>query len=476
MATTRVHFGVAVDGPSPATPRLPRTLKIALVDDGGRLLDLRDADDDVYGYGQLLALLARHPASSGIAADADGVVTDLLCTAGRHLSITDLRSAEGYADHFAASQALSGHTAGSADRRAVGMAHALRTGILVPVAQPVPQHLRGLEHVLAAHTAALDGRDGAATALYEILRQLYPAVLRAFPDPAAELPLAILATLPDLQLLLEPSGEADRWVRRLVGDLSESSGADPTTVARAVATLEEALRRTPQHIGPARLARSPARAVHQVAAAVRAHDDAVSALLGTLAARLPDPLTARQPDPLTDRLPDPLTDRQREARVQPPWQADDLLLADPPVLRLVDPLPSDPVADDKSDDELPIFQQARSAWFARSPQNGADTPGGWTGPADEGWQAANRAAQPLLAGSTTVGLPRRAPMSNLVPGSAAPGENTAAIRRDAASVATHAASYFRGSRRDVTGDRAYGDGIADSGPVRNRTWDRPDGF
>src|SRR4029450_2706572 len=69
--------------------------------------------------------------------------------------------------------------------------------LLPAVAQATPRDLLGLKPVLTAHAAVTTGRQGAAATLREVLRELYPAALRAFPDPAEPTPLAILAALPE---------------------------------------------------------------------------------------------------------------------------------------------------------------------------------------------------------------------------------------------------------------------------------------
>ncbi len=177
--------------------------------------------------------------------------------------------------------------------------------------------------------------------------------------------------------------------------------------------------------------------------------------------------------------------RQRDGRIAPPWQADDLAppwhpddptppaeqpalrLVDPPMLRLVGrdddrdvpsrrpgytddhlpPLPPVPV-DDEPDDDLLIFAQARSAWFV-DPQDDAEATPSWSVAADQGWSAAERAAHPSIDGETEVGLPRRVPKANLVPGSPLPpvADDGVPIVRDPAAMAAHTTGYFRGSRR-----------------------------
>jgi len=167
--------------------------------------------------------------------------------------------------------------------------------------------------------------------------------------------------------------------------------------------------------------------------------------------------------------------RQRGGRVAPPWQTDDLAppaeppglrLVEPPALRLVTPSeadatprlagrhgepatlpPVEPLAD-TPDDDLLIFAEARSAWFA-GPQSGPDSLPWSDAAADQGWYAAERAAHPLVDGETEVGLPKRVPNANLVPGSALPTASDPAQRavRDPAAMAAHTTGYFRGSRR-----------------------------
>lgn len=194
--------------------------------------------------------------------------------------------------------------------------------------------------------------------------------------------------------------------------------------------------------------------------------------------------------------------RQREGRVMPPWQADDLP-AEPPGLRLVEPAPlidpalaaertySDelsgefrldppplrlvepersadrgsrsrgrrsaerldstqaaPPVNDEGDGDLLIFAAARSAWFTDyDSEDTASAEVSW-GTQDIGWRAAEQASQPQIGDETNSGLPRRVPQQNLVPGAPvnAP-ERPLRIVRDAAAIAAHTTGYFRGWRR-----------------------------
>jgi hypothetical protein len=201
--------------------------------------------------------------------------------------------------------------------------------------------------------------------------------------------------------------------------------------------------------------------------------------------------------------------KQREGRVTPPWQADDLP-AEPPGLRLVEPAPltdpalssaappaaysdelsgeyrmppalrlvepersaeraqrangaprsrraaeqsieSTPVPAAGGDDgDLLIFAAARSAWFTDyDTEQVAQTDLSW-GANDVGWRAAEQASRPTITDETTSGLPRRVPQQNLVPGSPiSPPESERPLRivRDAASIAAHTNGYFSGWRR-----------------------------
>jgi signal transduction histidine kinase len=119
-----------------------------------------------------------------------------------------------------------------------------------------------------------------------------------------------------------------------------------------------------------------------------------------------------------------------------------------------------PVTESAPDRErLPIFEAVESAWFrrglqavSRPEQSGAT----WSSPADDGWQAAEVVHKPTSDGTTRVGLPKRAPGANLVPGTAAasaasgPASGTpaqSAPGRSAAENRDRLAGYQRGVRQ-----------------------------
>ena len=107
----------------------------------------------------------------------------------------------------------------AAQRRAVGLARALQAGALYATAQSPSLDLDELKPVLAAHAAVTAGRQAAAAALREVLRELYPAALRAYPDPADFVPLTILDALPEPGMLT-PSPSSRNRDAALVDELA----------------------------------------------------------------------------------------------------------------------------------------------------------------------------------------------------------------------------------------------------------------
>jgi anti-sigma regulatory factor (Ser/Thr protein kinase) len=110
--------------------------------------------------------------------------------------------------------------------------------------------------------------------------------------------------------------------------------------------------------------------------------------------------------------------------------------------------------------ELPIFRQVASKWFSRPESvEGQEQPRvsvSWDSPADSGWEAARKAAEPTDGGITSVGLPKRVPKAQLVPGSVAePDSVTERPRpsdyRDPAAAGATLAAYARGLTRSRLG-------------------------
>jgi hypothetical protein len=143
--------------------------------------------------------------------------------------------------------------------------------------------------------------------------------------------------------------------------------------------------------------------------------------------RFPPAATARSDDPRRhDLLSDPMPSRATAA-VRPPARPNGG--------------PAEP------DESLLIFSQTQSAWFTFVDEGLETEPLDWTGPADDGWHAAEHLANPTVGAATTAGLPRRVPQANLVPGTAQSARRQLRIVRDAQSIAAHTDGYFRGWRR-----------------------------
>ncbi len=163
----------------------------------------------------------------------------------------------------------------------------------------------------------------------------------------------------------------------------------------------------------------------------------------------------------------------------------------------VSPLESD------EDEYLPIFASVESGWFRRADLAGesgdqtgregkpVDKPvnesanesaaasepaapqmGGWSSPADAGWQAAQAASAPASGGVTASGLPRRVPKANLVPGSAASAAGPAPSPAPTLSpdrVRHRLSSFQQGIRRGRAAARGeLGEGEAYPGAMPNR--------
>jgi hypothetical protein len=276
-------------------------LTAAVVDDAGRLFDVCEIGDDAQGYAALSALLAERsstPSAVAVAADSDDhLVTMLLTTAGRPLAVVDDDAADDYAERFADDESPEEIESAPAERRAVGLARALQAGALSAHAGPAPRDLAGLKPVLSAHAALSHGRHGAAGALREVLRELYPAALRAYPDPAEPVALAVLDALPEPGMLTAPASGRNRdtgiAVEAVAAQLAASGVVDHAGAMEAVTSLRVAIAETPRRGGVSKhLTSAIAETVRQAVAAVHACDAACSALIATVADRVATPAPA----------------------------------------------------------------------------------------------------------------------------------------------------------------------------------------
>ena len=324
MALVRVYCGLASAELTASPDMAGAWLTVAIVDDAGRLLDVCEISDDASGYAHLGALLTERssgPTGVAIAADSDDhLVTMLLTAAGRPLAFADDDSVDDYAERFADDESIEEIESPAAERRAVGLARALQAGVLSAVALPAPRDLAPLKPILSAHAAMVVGRQAAAVALREVLRELNPAALRAYPDPAEPVAMAVLDALPDPGMLT-PAGngrnrENAHALDSVAAALTSTGVADAGTVSQAITALRVAIAETPRRNGVSKtLTKAVAETVRQAVAAVRACDAAGAALISALAERaspaaatLPrvHPLSAvpAPPTPLRPRVPE----------------------------------------------------------------------------------------------------------------------------------------------------------------------------
>jgi hypothetical protein len=304
VALVRVYCGLASADPAARPAVAGASLTSAVVDDAGRLLHVCEISDDPAGYAQLGALLAERSSGlsgAAIAADSDDhTVVSLLSAGGRPLAIADDDSVDDFAERFADDESLEEMQSPPAERRAVGLARALQAGALSAMTLPAPRDLAGYKPVLAAHAALANGRHSAAVALREVLRELYPAALRAYPDPAEPVSLAVLEALPEPGMLGGAGGRGrDTSVATdaIAAHLAADGVADTETITEAVTSLRVAIAETPRRTGIDKtLTSTIAETVRQAVAAVRACDAGCEALVATLAARVvtPPPVPVRR--------------------------------------------------------------------------------------------------------------------------------------------------------------------------------------
>ncbi|TYK45919.1 HAMP domain-containing protein [Actinomadura decatromicini] len=81
--------------------------------------------------------------------------------------------------------------------------------------------------------------------------------------------------------------------------------------------------------------------------------------------------------------------------------------------------PPEPKQPRRLPERSPIFDAMQSEWFQRRSADagsGEDPVRGWESPADAGFRAAEAARRPVAASRTSVGLPKRVPGKNRIPG------------------------------------------------------------
>ncbi|GGK84110.1 transposase [Mangrovihabitans endophyticus] len=291
VALVRVYCGLAsADETVRATSGAASQLTVAVVDDAGRLLGVHEVGDDAIGYAHLGTMLVERTSGFtdvAVAADSDDhLVTSLLTAAGRPLVVADDDATDDFAERFSDDDSVEEMQAPPAARRAIGLARALQAGAIAAMPISAPRELSTYKPVLAAHVAMLNGRQSAAVTLREVLRELYPAALRAYPDPAHPLALAVLDALPEPGRLTARDADGDRVAQDVAVELIRAGAGTEDQITAAVTALVVAIGESPRRGGINKsLAPAAAETVRYAIGAVRSCDAACESMVATLAAR-----------------------------------------------------------------------------------------------------------------------------------------------------------------------------------------------
>ncbi|GAA2524073.1 transposase [Pilimelia columellifera] len=284
MTLVRVYCGLAAAEWSSESPVAGASLTAAVVDDAGRLLDIYEITDDADGYAALTALLAERSTGDADVPIAvqrgDRIVASLASAAGRPLALTSDDAAADYAERFSDDESAEETQAPEIERRAIGLARALQAGALWATTVPAPADLVACRPLLVAYGALTAARQAAAVALREVLREVYPAALRAFADPTSALCLAIINEFPEPGLARGSDGDAHD-IRALADQLASAQIADAAEVGSALTALRVAAAES----GAAPRATTPevtAFVIRQAIGAVRAQEAAQTALVGAI--------------------------------------------------------------------------------------------------------------------------------------------------------------------------------------------------
>ncbi len=213
------------------------------------------------------------------------LVAQLLAAANRPLAIADEMILHDLSERFSDDSSYDEMQAPVSQRHAIGLARALQAGALYATAQSPSWDLDELKPLLSAHAAVVAGRQAAAVALREVLREIYPAALRAYLDPAEFIPLKILDAFPEPGLL-SGSPSAQSRESAIVAELTASGATDAGTATNAITALRVAVEESRGWNANRQLASGVAETVRQAVAAVRACDAAMAALVGSLGERL----------------------------------------------------------------------------------------------------------------------------------------------------------------------------------------------
>ncbi|MGI5208475.1 nitrate- and nitrite sensing domain-containing protein [Spirillospora sp. CA-108201] len=125
--------------------------------------------------------------------------------------------------------------------------------------------------------------------------------------------------------------------------------------------------------------------------------------------------------PYAEDVPPVPAPRPPDARVHEPPPVPE------PAVRAAAAAPPESKAPPRLPERSPIFDAMQSEWFMhRSGGASGETPSkGWESPADAGFRAAEAAREPVATSRTTVGLPKRVPGKNRIPGAVGRGAQEA---------------------------------------------------
>ncbi|MGH3663846.1 MAG: hypothetical protein ACRDTQ_18565 [Micromonosporaceae bacterium] len=205
---------------------------MSIVDDAGRLLASHEVDDSPAGYADVCTLIIERCADAGAvravtATDGNAnLVSLLLAASGEPLAVGDPATVAQFTEAEPSNPP-------DPQQRATALARALQAGVLAASTQIPPEDLTDLRPVLTAHRAAAHGFNSSVAMLRDLLRELYPAALRTFPDPGDPLALAVL------DRLAEPTEVTRSHESNVAAELSAEghSNVEPAVIAlqRAVA-------------------------------------------------------------------------------------------------------------------------------------------------------------------------------------------------------------------------------------------------
>ena len=241
MALVRVYCGVA-------TAEMAPWLTVAVVDDSGRLLDMRHISDDPAGYAYLGALLAdRSGGSAPVAIDShEHLVAQLLAAANRPIAIADEHALADFAERFSDDTSYDEMQAPPTQRRAVGPGpraagrRALRHGA-EPLAGTWTRSSRCSPPTARSPPAGRPPRPRCGRCCASCIRR------RCGPTPTrpSSSRCTILDALPEPGLLTtvavepQPRRRAGRRARR------QRRRSTPTTAANAITALRVAVEESP---------------------------------------------------------------------------------------------------------------------------------------------------------------------------------------------------------------------------------------